>query len=125
MAILILGAVCAVALVAASESAGDPLGAQSRVAVALEGLVSALYVVPGFLILAVAARWMSVLATGITLALMIAVSVWASLEMWNASSALAGLAIIVPMLALPPLASAGALLDIGGRALGRRLRTAH
>jgi hypothetical protein len=41
--------------------------------------------------------------------------------MWNASRTLEGLALIVLMLGLPPLASAGAGLDIGGPALARRL----
>ena len=87
---------------------------------ALEGLVSTLFVVPGFVILALVARWMSAVAAGLTLLVMIALSAWACLQMWNASSALEGLALIFLMLGLPPLASAGAGLDIGGRALGRR-----
>ena len=124
MAILILGAVCALTSVAAAETAGEPFGPQDPATVALEGLVTALYVIPGFVILAVSARWMSLVGAGVTLLLMIALSVWTSLQMWNASSALEGLALIFLMLGLPPLASAGAGLDIGGRALRRRLRPA-
>ena len=63
------------------QTAGEPFGPQDPAALTLEGLVTALYVIPGFVILAVAARWMSLVGAGVTLLLMIVLSVWTSPQM--------------------------------------------
>lgn len=121
--ILAFGALCAVTSVAASETAGAPSPAESGLAgLLLENAITAAFVFPGFAILAVASRWMAAPAVAITLTILIGLSAWVSLEMWNSSNALDGLMLIVLMLFLPPIATAGALLDIGGRALVRQLR---
>jgi len=117
---------CSVAAVAAGESTGRGagLGESTALETLLEGGVTALFVGVGFALLAVASRWMSVAGSMATLAAMVVLSGWVSVDMWNSSNALDGLMVLVLIVVLPPVAMAGALLDVGGRALARRLRAA-
>jgi len=124
--VIAVGALCSVAAVTAGESTGRGagLGESTTLETLLEGGVTALFVAVGFALLALASRWMSVAGSVATLAAMVALSGWVSIDMWNSSNALDGLMVLVLIVVLPPVAIAGALLDVGGRTLARRLRAA-
>jgi hypothetical protein len=124
--VLTLGVICSiVAVIASSSSTGaDSFGGPATVDDVLADGITTVITGLGFGLLAVASRWMSLAGLVSTLAVMAAATLWVSAEMWNSSHPFDGLAILLLMVALPPLSAVGVSLDIGGRALARRVRYA-
>jgi hypothetical protein len=122
--VLVVGVGCSVVAVIASSSTGsDSFGGPTTANDVLAHGITTSITGLGFGLLAVASRWMSFAGLTATLAVMMTASLWVSADMWDSSNALEGLAILLLMIALPPISAIGALLDIGGRALARRVRS--